>query len=103
MAHTQTGRCLCHILSYQEMQSFTAEARAAAVLRGLQFTDEMMALPTKRLSGGWRMRVALAAALYTSPDMLLLDEPTNHLDFPAVVWLEEYLTKEFQGTLVIVS
>eukprot|EP00041_Stephanoeca_diplocostata_P034146 m.1146928 g.1146928 ORF g.1146928 m.1146928 type:complete len:759 (+) comp24470_c0_seq4:144-2420(+) len=86
----------------EEMESFSAEGRARSILTGLQFTAEMQAMSTRQLSGGWRMRVALASALFVSPDILLLDEPTNHLDFPAVMWLESYLMK-YPKTLVVVS
>ena len=79
-----------------------AEARASMILSGLQFTPEMQAGPTSALSGGWRMRVSLAAALFIEPDLLLLDEPTNHLDLEAVLWLESYLV-QYKHTLVVVS
>ena len=69
-----------------------AEARAQAVLAGLGFTDAMVAGPASRLSGGWRVRAALARALFAPPSLLLLDEPTNHLDLDAVLWLERYIT-----------
>ena len=68
-----------------------AEARAASILAGLQFTTPMMREPLRSLSGGWRMRVTLAAALFVPCDVLLLDEPTNHLDFPALQWLTAWL------------
>ncbi|CAI2175356.1 15694_t:CDS:10 [Funneliformis geosporum] len=69
----------------------TFQSRASTLLHGLGFNQEMMAKKTRDMSGGWRMRVALAKALFIKPTLLLLDEPTNHLDLEACVWLEEYL------------
>lgn len=86
----------------KEIGAYSAEARASAILSGLQFTEEMKQKPTKQFSGGWRMRIALARALFLSPDLLILDEPTNHLDLNAVIWLEVYL-KKWKKTLLIVS
>merc|ERR1719469_975144 len=71
----------------------TAEARASQILHGLGFTTKMQQQKTKEFSGGWRMRIALARALFLQPQFLLLDEPTNHLDMEAVLWLEDYLSK----------
>src|SRR5207237_4717211 len=70
-----------------------APARAAAILGGLGFDTEGQARPVETFSGGWRMRVALAAALFAEPDVLLLDEPTNHLDLEATLWLEGWLAR----------
>jgi len=75
----------------EEIEADTAEARAAVVLTGLGFDKDMQARATKTFSGGWRMRIALARALFSKPDLLLLDEPTNYLDIPTVIWLECYL------------
>ena len=73
------------------IDAFTAEQRAKDILLGLGFTEEMVLMNTSDLSGGWRMRVSLARALFVDPDILMLDEPTNHLDLDAVMWLEDYL------------
>lgn len=84
------------------INAYSAEARASSILSGLQFTEEMKKQATKQFSGGWRMRIALARALFLVPDLLILDEPTNHLDLNAVIWLEAYL-KKWKKTLIVVS
>ncbi|KAJ4718203.1 ABC transporter F family-like protein [Melia azedarach] len=90
---------------YEKLQilgSDAAEAQASKILAGLGFTKVMQGRPTKSFSGGWRMRISLARALFVQPTLLLLDEPTNHLDLRAVLWLEEYLCR-WKKTLVVVS
>lgn len=77
----------------EDLDVGTAEARASQILFGLGFTTKMQHMKTREFSGGWRMRIALARALFLKPDFLLLDEPTNHLDMEAVLWLEDYLSK----------
>ena len=80
----------------------SAPSRAATILAGLGFDTEAQARPVNSFSGGWRMRVALATALFSQPDLLLLDEPTNHLDLEATMWLESWLAK-FSGAAIVVS
>lgn len=84
------------------MDAATTEARAAQLLHGLGFTKKMQNKRTRDFSGGWRMRIALARALFVDPTFLILDEPTNHLDLEACVWLEETL-KNFKRILLMVS
>ncbi|VVT54311.1 uncharacterized protein SAPINGB_P004012 [Magnusiomyces paraingens] len=84
------------------MDPNTFESRASVILNGLGFNNKTIKKMTKDMSGGWRMRVALAKALFVKPTLLLLDDPTAHLDLEACVWLEEYL-KRFDRTLVLVS
>ncbi|EGT45679.1 CBN-ABCF-2 protein [Caenorhabditis brenneri] len=85
-----------------EMDAELAEKKAAEILHGLGFTKTMQMKKCKDFSGGWRMRIALARALYLKPSVLLLDEPTNHLDLEACVWLEEELS-QYKRTLLVVS
>jgi ATP-binding cassette subfamily F protein 3 len=80
----------------------SAPARAATILAGLGFDEPAQARPVAEFSGGWRMRVALATALFANPDLLLLDEPTNHLDLEATMWLETWLAR-FPGAALVVS
>lgn len=90
---------------YEKLQLLgadSAEAQASKILAGLGFTKDMQVRPTKSFSGGWRMRISLARALFIQPTLLLLDEPTNHLDLRAVLWLEEYLCR-WKKTLIVVS
>ncbi|MGK2740012.1 ABC-F family ATP-binding cassette domain-containing protein [Tepidicaulis sp. LMO-SS28] len=85
-----------------DIDAHGAPSRAAAILAGLGFNEAAQAEPCSAYSGGWRMRVALAAILFSQPDVLLLDEPTNYLDLEGTVWLESYL-KSYPHTVVIVS
>ena len=89
-------------LLFEKYGGYDAEARASIILSGLGFNKEQQQQAMKEFSGGWQMRVAIAAALFCNPDLLMLDEPTNHLDFESVLWLENYLLKE-NRTLLLVS
>src|SRR5512139_1208774 len=84
------------------IDAYSAPARAGRILLGLGFDEQMQGLPLDSYSGGWKMRVALAALLFSAPDVLLLDEPSNHLDLEATLWLENFL-KGYAGTLVVIS
>jgi ATP-binding cassette subfamily F protein 3 len=84
------------------IDAYTAPARASRILLGLGFDEAMQGQPLDSFSGGWRMRVALAALLFSEPDLLLLDEPSNHLDLEATLWLENFL-KSYAGTLIVIS
>ena len=85
-----------------DIDAWSAEARAASILKGLGFEHAEQRMPCSAFSGGWRMRVALAAVLFAQPDYLLLDEPTNYLDLEGALWLEAYLVK-YPHTVMIIS
>ena len=89
-------------LQMEQLNGYTAEARAGTLLAGLGFNGDMQQQQVKSFSGGWRMRLNLARALMKPSQLLLLDEPTNHLDLDAVLWLEKYLTS-YDGTLLLIS
>ena len=84
------------------IDAYSAPARAARILIGLGFEEDMQGQPLDSFSGGWKMRVALASLLFSQPDVLLLDEPSNHLDLEATLWLENFL-KSYPGTLIVIS
>ena len=85
-----------------DIDAYSAESRGASILAGLGFTPEDQLKPCSDFSGGWRMRVALAAMLFAQPDLLLLDEPTNYLDVEGAVWLEAHIRK-YSGTVFVIS
>jgi ATP-binding cassette subfamily F protein 3 len=85
-----------------DIHAHSAEARAASILAGLGFDHEAQRRPASSFSGGWRMRVALAAVLFSEPDLLLLDEPTNYLDLEGTLWLEDYI-RRYPHTVIIIS
>ncbi len=89
-------------LRLADIQAHSAESRAATILHGLGFDAEAQLRPTEDFSGGWRMRVALAAILFSEPDLLLLDEPTNYLDLEGTLWLENYIAR-YPHTVMIIS
>jgi ATP-binding cassette, subfamily F, member 3 len=106
MAEAETTKDAARIAAVQarlaDIDAWSAEARASAILKGLGFTDAEMQQPCSAFSGGWRMRVALAGVLFAQPDLLLLDEPTNYLDLEGALWLESYLAR-YPHTVIIIS
>ncbi|WP_333829884.1 ABC-F family ATP-binding cassette domain-containing protein [Pararhodobacter sp.] len=106
MAESETAQDPSRIAEIQarlaDIDAWSAEGRASAILKGLGFTAEEMLQPCSDFSGGWRMRVALAGVLFAQPDLLLLDEPTNYLDLEGALWLESYLAK-YPHTVIIIS
>ena len=106
MAEADTAKDPTRIADIQarlaDIDAWSAEGRAASILKGLGFDDEDQQQPCSAYSGGWRMRVALAGVLFAEPDLLLLDEPTNYLDLEGALWLENYLAK-YPHTVIIIS
>ena len=106
MAESETATDAGRIADIQtrlgDINAWSAEARAGAILKGLGFSHEDQQRPCSAYSGGWRMRVALAGVLFAQPDLLLLDEPTNYLDLEGALWLENYLSR-YPHTVIIVS
>ena len=88
---------------FEHMEGYDLDSRAQAVLTGLGIGPDRYDHPVESFSGGWKMRIALASILTLKPDVLLLDEPTNHLDVESIVWLEEWLSTEFKGALLMTS
>ena len=85
-----------------DIDAWSAEGRASSILKGLGFDEIAQKKPCADFSGGWRMRVALAAVLFSAPDVLLLDEPTNYLDLEGTIWLESFLAR-YPHTVVVIS
>jgi ATP-binding cassette, subfamily F, member 3 len=106
LTEAQTQRDAMRIAKIQtrlaDIGAHSAPARAAQILSGLGFSHAAQQWPCTQFSGGWRMRVALAATLFTQPDLLLLDEPTNYLDLEATLWLEEYIAR-YPHTVIVIS
>jgi ATP-binding cassette subfamily F protein 3 len=106
LAEAETARDPHRIAEIQhrltDIDAWSAEGRASAILKGLGFDAEAQLRPCSDFSGGWRMRVALAGVLFAQPDLLLLDEPTNYLDLEGALWLESYLAK-YPHTVLIIS
>ncbi|WP_137112348.1 ABC-F family ATP-binding cassette domain-containing protein [Rhodobacter sp. SY28-1] len=106
MAEAETAHDAHRIAEIQarlaDIDAWSAEGRAASILKGLGFDAEEQLMPCSAFSGGWRMRVALAGVLFAQPDYLLLDEPTNYLDLEGALWLESYLQK-YPHTVLIIS
>ena len=106
MAEAETATDPARIAAVQtrlaDIDAWSAEGRAASILKGLGFPEAQQAMPCSAFSGGWRMRVALAGVLFAQPDLLLLDEPTNYLDLEGALWLESYLGK-YPHTVLLIS
>ena len=104
-AHLETLRSrLEHINNQLAAKNADAmEAQVRKILSGLGFTKKMLTQTVRTFSGGWRMRISLAKALFLQPKLLLLDEPTNHLDLDAVLWLDNYLSEEYPHTVICIS
>src|SRR5436305_12175479 len=88
--------------AFEELDGYALDGRAREALSGLGFSQEMMDGDVGKLSGGWKMRVALARILLMRPDVMLLDEPSNHLDLESLIWLEQFL-KGYEGALLMTS